>query len=321
MEPTTLQEAVVFFSDPVNCREWIVPRRWPDGVTCPRCGGKSVNFLEKYNRWQCGTRHASRQFTVKTGTIFEDSPLGIDKWLMAMWQVVNDRNGISSYEVSRMIGVSQKSTWFMDHRIRHALNRGSFEKMLGGEGKFVEADETFVGGRAINMHKKVRIRRMQGKRGGADAGGKTIVMGILERGGEVRTKVLSNRKKPAVQAELRKHVQAGSAIFTDELQSYHDLSDYQHEVINHAAEYVKGNVHTNGMENFWSLVKRALKGTYISVEPFHLFRYPDEQMYRYNNRKDENGEKISDFERFDRAVRQIVGKRLTWDALTGQEAV
>jgi transposase-like protein len=321
MKPTTLQEAVIFFSDPVNCREWIVPRRWPEGVICPRCGGKSVKFLEKYNRWQCGARHASRQFTVKTGTIFEDSPLGIDKWLMAMWQVVNDRNGISSYEMARTIGVSQKSTWFMDHRIRHALNRGSFETMLGGEGKFIEADETFVGGKAINMHKKVRIRRMGGKRGGADAGGKTIVMGMLERGGEVRTKVLSNRKKPAVQGELRKHVQAGSAIFTDELQSYHQLTDYQHEVINHAVECVRGNVHTNGMENFWSLVKRALKGTYISVEPFHLFRYLDEQMYRYNNRKDENGDKVSDFERFDRAVRQIVGKRLTWDTLTGQEAV
>src|SRR6185312_5580578 len=290
-------------------------------VTCPRCGSANVSYMSKYDRWQCGARHKSRQFTVKTGTIFEQSPLGIDKWLMAMWQVVNDRNGISSYEVSRMIGVSQKSTWFMDHRIRHALNRGSFETKLGGEGKFVEADETFVGGKAINMHKKVRIRRMQGKRGGADAGGKVIVMGMLERGGEVRTKVLSNRKKAAVQGELRKHVQAGSAIFTDELQSYADLTDYEHQVINHAVKYVDGNIHTNGMENFWSLVKRALKGTYISVEPFHLFRYLDEAMYSYNNRKDENGDKLSDFERFDRAVRQIVGKRLTWDDLTGLEAV
>jgi transposase-like protein len=273
MEPTTLQEAVVFFSDTDNCREWILPRRWPNGVICPRCGSQNVSFMPKYNRWQCGARHASRQFTVKTGTIFEDSPLGIDKWLMAMWQVVNDRNGISSYEVARMIGVTQKSAWFMDHRIRHALHKGTFETMLGGEGKIVEADESFFGGKAINMHKDVRIRRMKGKRGGADAGGKVIVMGMLERGGEVRTKVLSNRKKPAVQGELRKHVQAGSAIFTDELQSYANMTEYQHEVINHAIAYVRGNVHTNGMENFWSLVKRALKGTYISVEPFHLFRY------------------------------------------------
>ncbi len=281
-EPTTLQEAIKYFADPTNCREYLVARRWADGVACPRCGSKNVTFYEKYNRWHCREKHKAPQFTLKTGTIMEDSPISLDKWMMAMWQIVNCRNGISSYEVHRAIGISQKSAWFLDHRIRYALHRGTFETMLGGEGKFVEADETFVGGKAINMHKKVRIRRMGGKRGGADAGGKTIVRGILERSGEVRTKVLSNRKKPAVQAELRKHVQAGSAIFTDELQSYHDLSDYQHEVINHAVKYVEGNIHTNGMENFWSLVKRALKGTYISIEPFHLFRYLDEQMYRYN---------------------------------------
>jgi transposase-like protein len=253
MEPTTLQEAVLFFSDTDNCREWILARRWPNGVECPRCGSTNVSFMPKYNRWQCGSRHASRQFTVKTETIFEDSPLGIDKWLMAMWQVVNDRNGISSYELSRMIGVSQKSTWFMDHRIRHALHRGTFETKLGGEAKFVEADETFVGGKVRNMHKDRKVRAQKS----GQKGDKTIVMGILERGGEVRTKVLSNHKRHAVQSELNQHVQVGSALFTDQLQSYADLTDFEHKVINHAIEYVRGNVHTNGMENFWSLVKRA----------------------------------------------------------------
>jgi len=310
MEPTTLQEAIVYFSDPVRCREWIIPRRWPDGVTCPRCGSKNVSFLEKYNRWQCGSRHASRQFTVKTGTIFEDSPVGLDKWLMAMWQVVNDKNGISSYEVHRAIGVSQKTAWFLDHRIRHALTTGSIDK-LSGE---IEADETFVGGLARNMHKDKRAQKITGT-GGKD---KTIVMGILERGGKVRASVVPTRRKAHVQAEIRKHVQAGSALYTDALKSYDGLNEFEHGVVDHAVQYVDGKIHTNGMENFWSLLKRGLKGTYISVEPFHLFRYLDEQVYRYNHRKDDSGAPLNDFDRFDLAVRQIVGKRLTWDHLTGK---
>jgi transposase-like protein len=309
MEPTTLQEAIVYFSDPVRCREWIVPRRWPEGVICPRCGSQKVSFLEKYNRWQCGARHANRQFTVKTGTIFEDSPIGLDKWLMAMWQVVNDKNGISSYEVHRAIGVSQKTAWFLDHRIRHALTMGSIDK-LSGE---IEADETFIGGLARNMHADKRAQKITGT-GGKD---KTIVMGILERGGKVRASVVPTRRKAHVQAEIRKHVEAGSALFTDSLKSYDGLNEFEHQVVDHAIEYVRGKIHTNGMENFWSLLKRGLKGTYISVEPFHLFRYIDEQVYRYNHRKDETGAPLNDFDRFDLAVRQIVGKRLTWDHLTG----
>ena len=313
MEPTTLQEAIVYFADPKNCREWIVPRRWPDGVECPRCGSKNVSFMEKYNRWQCGARHKSRQFTVKTGTIFEDSPVGLDKWLMAMWQVVNDKNGISSYEVHRAIGVSQKTAWFLDHRIRHALTMGTIDK-LSGE---IEADETFIGGLARNMHADKKARKITGT-GGKD---KTMVMGILERGGKVRASVVPTRRRHHVQGEIRKHVEAGSAIFTDSLKSYEGLSEFEHQVVDHAIEYVRGNIHTNGMENFWSLLKRGLKGTYISVEPFHLFRYIDEQAWRYNHRKDEAGEPLKDFDRFDIAVRQIVGKRLTWDHLTGKEAV
>src|ERR1700723_2092245 len=176
MEPVlnTLQEAIVYFSDATNCREYVVARRWADGVTCPRCGSKSVKFLEKYNRWQCGARHASRQFTAKTGTIFEDSPLGLDKWLMAMWQIVNCKNGISSYEIARATGVTQKTAWFMDHRIRVALGMESPDKLSG----HVEADETFIGGKARNMHAGKRAARITG-RGGND---KTAVIGILERG-------------------------------------------------------------------------------------------------------------------------------------------
>jgi transposase-like protein len=315
-EPTTLQEAVVYFSDPINCLAYLVARRWPDGVTCPRCGSYNVLFLEKYNRWHCRQKHDAPQFTLKTGTIFEDSPLGLDKWLAAMWQVVNSRNGISSCETARAIGITQKSAWFMDHRIRFALHEGTFDKMLSGE---VEADETFIGQKARNMHKDVRARKITGT-GGKD---KTMVMGILERGkdgksSKVRTSVVSNRKKKALQSEVRKHVEAGSAIYTDALKSYDGLDEFQHGVVDHAVQYVDGKIHTNGLENFWSLLKRGLHGTYIAVEPFHLFRYLDEQSFRYNNRKDEAGELLTDADRFDLAVRQIVGKRLTFDQLTGK---
>jgi transposase-like protein len=308
-EPDTLQDAVVYFSSPENCRKYLVAHRWPDGVTCPRCGSKNVLFQEKYNRWQCGSKHDLRQFTSKTGTIFEDSPLSLDKWLLAMWQVVNCKNGVSSYEIHRAIGVTQKSAWFMDHRIRVALGMAKPDKLTGE----VEADETFIGQKARNMHASVRARKITGT-GGKD---KTMVMGILERGkdgkpSQVRTKVVGNRRKRALQAEVREHVQAGSAIYTDALKSYEGLDEFRHEVVDHAIEYVRGNVHTNGCENFWSLLKRGLHGTYVSVEPFHLFRYLDEQTFRFNNRK------LSDRERFALAVDGIVGKRLTFDQLTGK---
>jgi transposase-like protein len=305
-EPATLQEAILYFSSPDNCRDYLVARRWPDGVTCPRCESKSVKFQAKHNRWQCAGHHDRRQFTLKTGTIFEDSAIGLDKWLAAMWQVVNCKNGISSYEVHRTIGVTQKTAWFMDHRIRFALGMSPVDK-LSGE---VEADETFIGGKARNMHLTIRKRRITGT-GTKD---KTAVMGILERGGKVRTMVVPNRKKAALQSEVRKHVEAGAALYTDALLSYEGLAtDFAHQVVDHAVQYVDGKVHTNGLENYWALLKRGLSGTYISVEPFHLFRYLDEQTFRYNHR-----EGFRDGDRFDAAVRQIVGKRLTLDQLTGK---
>jgi transposase-like protein len=304
-EPKTLQEAVLYFSDPTHCREYLVARRWPNGVTCPRCGGQNVLFLEKYNRWHCRAKHEAPQFTLKTGTIMEDSPIGLDKWLTAMWMIVNCKNGISSYEIHRDLGITQKSAWFLDHRIRLALTCGSFEKLSG----HVEADETFIGGKARNMHIAKRKRRITGT-GGKD---KTAVMGILERGGKVRTTVIPNRRKTALQAEVKKHVEAGAALYTDALLSYEGLEgDYADQVIDHAVKYVDGNVHTNGLENFWSLLNRTIAGTYVSVEPFHLFRYLDEQAYRFNNRK------MTDAERFDMAVKGIVGKRLTFAEVTGK---
>jgi transposase-like protein len=230
--------------------------------------------------------------------------------------IVNCKNGISSCEVARDLNVTQKTAWFLDHRIRFALHNGTFENMMAGE---VEADETFIGGKSRNMHRDVRNRKITGT-GGKD---KTAVMGILERGkdgkpSKVRTKIVANRKKSALQSEVRKHVEAGSALYTDDLNSYKGLTEFEHGVVDHAVKYVDGRVHTNGLENFWSLLKRGLNGTYVSVEPFHLFRYLDEQAYRYNERKYEDGTPMSDFERFKLACSKVVGKRLTWDVLTGK---
>jgi transposase-like protein len=305
--PQTLQEAIVYFSDQENCLSYLVARRpeWKEGVVCPVCGSTKVGFLKKQLRWQCSARHPKRQFSVKVGTIFEDSPLGLEKWLPAMWLILNCKNGISSCEIARALGVTQKTAWFMLHRIRLA-QQGKQGGKLAGE---VEVDETFIGGKTRNMHKDKKARVITGT-GGKD---KTIVMGMLERGGNVRAIVLDDRKKKTLQANLKEHVEAGAAIFTDELKSYDGLEDnFQHQVINHAVEYVNGNVHTNAMENFWSLLKRGLHGTYISVEPFHLFRYIDEQAFRFNDRK------MTDAERFDIGVREIVGKRRTYAELIGK---
>jgi len=309
-EPTSLQEAIEYFSNPENCREYVVARRWPNGVECPTCGCKDVIFLANQNRWQCRNKHSKRQFSLKTGTIYEDSPLGLDKWLVATWLVSNCKNGISSCEVGRALGITQKTAWFMDHRIRFSLGMGPGNKLSGQ----VEADETFIGGKARNMHKDKRAEKITGT-GGKD---KVAVMGILERGSKatgskVRVRVVDNTKKKTLQSQIRDHVLAGSAVFTDARKSYEGLDDFQHEVIDHAVEYARGEVHTNGLENLWSLLKRGIHGTYVSVEPFHLFRYLDEQAFRYNNRKG-----LNDGERFDIAVRRIVGKRLTWDVLTGK---
>ncbi|MDQ2945468.1 MAG: IS1595 family transposase [Acidobacteriota bacterium] len=310
--PRTLQDAIRHFSDYENCKQFMINLRWPDGtVRCPHCGSDHVTYLDKARVWKCYSKHDRPRFSLKTGTIFEDSPISLDKWLTAAWLIVNCRNGISSYEVHRDIRITQKSAWFMDHRIRFALHSGSFEKMLSGE---VEADETFIGGKARNMHKEKRVEKITGT-GGKD---KAMVFGILQRGGKIRTKVVENRKKKSLQAEVREHVEAGSALYTDALKSYEGLDEFEHQVVDHAVEYVRGQVHTNGLENFWSLVKRGLNGTYVSVEPFHLFRYLDEQAFRYNNRKGDAGEKVTDFDRFKMAMSQIVGKRLTWKQLTGK---
>jgi transposase-like protein len=310
--PKTLQEAILYFADYENCRRFMIELRWADGkVRCPQCGSDKVTYLANAKLYKCYGDHPKPKFSMKVGTIFEDSPIGLDKWLSGLWLLVNCKNGISSYEIGRDLGISQKSAWHLAHRLRFALHHGSFEKFSG----HIEADETFIGGKARNMHASKRARRITGT-GGKD---KVPVMGILERGkdgksSKVRTTVVPNRKKHAIQSEVRKHVEAGSALYSDALRSYDGLEgEYAHQVIDHAMQYVDGNVHTNSLENFWSLLKRSISGTYVSVEPYHLFRYLDEQAYRFNSRKE-----MDDFDRFKLAASQIVGKRLTWNEVTGK---
>ncbi len=312
--PKTLQQAVVFFNEPQNCIDYLVARRWPNGVTCPTCGRDDVRYLVNQRKWQCKSVHKQRQFSVKVGTIFEDSPLGLDKWLVAVWMIVNNKNGKSSYEMARDLGVMQKTAWFMEHRIRLAMQSGSFLKKLTGH---VEIDETFIGGKARNMHKSVVAKRVAEfatpLTGRNQNIGKVAVMGLLERHGEVRTAIVMNTKRGSLQSEITKHVESGSCVYTDALRSYNQLGqEYVHNVINHAEKYVDGQIHTNGIENFWSLLKRSIRGTYVSVQPFHLFRYLDEQSFRFNSRQG------NDSDRFQRAMEQITGKRVTYSELIGK---
>jgi hypothetical protein len=311
MTPKTFLEAVRFFSDPQTCLEFLVALRWPRGVKCPQCGSKKVTFLENAKLWKCRNAHPKQKFSAKVGTIFEDSPIGLDKWFAAMWLASNCKNGISSYEISRALGVTQKTAWFMLRRIRLAMQDCSIEKMKGR----VEADETFIGGLARNMHKSKK------KHLGTGGAGKAAVMGLLERNSperesRVRCKVLPNVRRFQLDSTVRENVEKGSEVITDAFPSYAKLNDeFVHQVIDHAESYAQGHVHTNGLENFWSLLKRGIKGTYVSVEPFHLFRYLDEQAFRFNERKD------TDAGRFSKALRGIVGKGLRYAKLIGGEGI
>jgi len=292
-------------------------RRWKNGVACPTCGRKDVAFVPSRRLWQCKTRHPKAQFSIKTGTVLEDSPLGLEKWLPVMWMVANCKNGVSSWEIHRSLGVSQKAAWFMLHRIRLGMQDKDSGGKIGGPDSTVEIDETFIGGKARNIHKAKR-RRLSDGIGMQGGHGKTVVIGALERGGKVKTRVIGDRKYPAVYGAVRDFVERGSAIMTDEFSGYSGLAtEYQHQFVNHLEKYVDGQIHTQGMENFWALLKRSLKGTYVAVEPFHLSRYVDEQVFRYNHRKD-GDRKLTNADRFATLMSQVGGHRLTYSDLTGK---
>lgn len=316
--PQTLLDAVRYFADPDVCVDFVAAMRWPGGVECPHCKGKKVSYLSTRRIWKCMNRECHQQFSVKTFSVFEDSPLPLDKWMLAVWLVVNCKNGVSSWEIHRDLHVTQKTAWFMLHRIRLALKRGFWGKMGGEDGGPVEVDEAFIGPKPQKMHRARRLRMKTAENGYA----KTIVMGMLDRDSrQVRAMVVPDVQRGTLQAAILNNVQKKSKVYTDGATAYDDLNErsakYVHETVNHVDEYVRGQVHTNGIENFWSLLRRSLTGTYVAVEPFHMERYLDEQVYRFNNRATRDNP-LNDFDRFALALSQIAWKRLTYAELTGK---
>lgn len=302
--PKTLIEAVVYFSDFHVCHSYMMSIKWPAGkVICPECSNSEVGQIKSRLMFQCKNKECRKQFSTKVGTIFEDSALPLSKWFVAVWLIANCKHGASSSELARAVGVTQKTGWHMLHRISLAMQANSFRKLCGE----VESDETFIGGKAKNMHRSKRRAKIS-RRGGA---GKAIVHGVLERGGEIRTTVVPDQKRHTLQTVVRRYVEKGADVFTDSIKSYEGLADeYVHKKIDHAISYVERRVHTTGIENFWLLLKRSLGGTYVAVAVWNLFRYVDEQAWRFNNRK------FTDSVRFSLAMRSVVGRRLTWNGLT-----
>jgi transposase-like protein len=325
--PKTLQEAILFFADEEKAHDVLVQMRWPTGkVECPHCKsmriGKMVFTLHKSRSqkpenegkmlsrrvWNC--KKCKKQFSAKVGTIFADSALGLDKWLPALWMLTNAKNGVSSYEIHRALHITQKSAWFVGHRLRLALKEGTFEMMKG----IVEGDEAWLGGASKNMHGERRKRLMRGHNNLSQS----IVQGLLERSqrkacSRVKLNIVPNTGSGTLQNNVRQYVLKGTHVFTDAYPAYRGLRrDFQHKFVDHAVQYVRGAVHTNGLENFWSLLKRMVKGTYICPSPVHLSRYLDEQSYRFNERKGK------DADRFEKALAAIAGKRITYKELIGE---
>lgn len=314
--PRTLLEAVRYFSDLRVCFQAMIPVKWPDGKpTCPKCGSDNIGFVASRSLLQCrnkvNEKRCGKQFSVKVGTIFEDSPLGLDKWFVAVWCVANMKNGISSCELARALGIRQPSAWFMLHRIRLAMKTPAFRK-LNGE---VEGDETFIGGKAANMHKRKRESKIKGR----GPVGKAIVQGLLERTAgdnvsQVRAMTIPTTEGEELQINVLRNVEPQSHFYTDAAPGYMALGwRYYHAAIDHLTKYVEGRVHVNGLENFWCLLKRTIKGTYVAVAEFHLDRYLDEQTFRFNFRD------LTDGLRFNRVLASTVGRRVTYRQLTARD--
>lgn len=308
--PKTLQQAIQYFTDEQICIDAVASMRWPNGPECPHCDEPKPYYLATQKRWKC--RKCRKQFSVKVGTIFEDSPITLQKWLPALWLICNNKNGVSSWELHRALSVTQKTAWFMLHRLRLAMRRNTIQKLDGGP---VEVDETYIGGQKRFMHASKRRRMVQGGK----AENKTMVVGFLDRElRQVRARVIPNAKRETLQNEILNLVSRGAKVYTDDAPAYDRWrEDFVHEVVNKTESYVRGQVHVNGIENFWSLLKRTLRGTYVAVEPFHLDRYLDEQIFRYENRATKDNP-LTDADRFVAALAQVVGRRVTYKELTGK---
>jgi hypothetical protein len=304
--PRNLIEAVKYFDDLDVCTDFVAKLRWPEGPVCPRCEGTVHSYISTRRVWKCSD--CKKQYSVKKGTIFEDSPIGLDKWLVSVWLIANSKNGISSHELGRSVGLTQKSAWFVLHRIRLAMKIGSFDKFDGT----VEVDETFVGGKIANMHP---AKKEAAKKNGRY--NKTVVAGALNRNtngdpSQVRANVIRKTNGATLIHNVHRYVEKGATVYTDGHPAYDTLgNEYDHDTVDHMIEYARGRVTTNGIENFWSLLKRGLHGTYVSAAPFHLFRYVDERVFTFNERGD------SDLGRFRTVLSQISGRHLTYDELIG----
>lgn len=302
-------EAVRQFADPQVAHDFFVQLRWPNGVACPRmgCGSAEVAYLAKQRRWYCN--ECKRQFTAKLGTIFEDSPIGFDKWLPAFWLIASNRNGISSHELGRALHVTQRTAWFMLQRIRLAMEDDAFDFLKGT----VEADETYIGGKWENRSNRERMSRTS-KSQWADS--KTPVFGIVERKGRVRAWKVPNLTHKTLLPKLRASIHPDATLYTDSATLYTHINEFflTHSSVNHTLrEYVRGEVHTNNIESFWAVLKRTIGGTYTHVSPRHLDRYLAEQVFRFDERRNTDGP------RFAKAAKGADGKRLTYKALTAKE--
>ena len=306
--PETMIEAVRQFADAEKAHDFGVQMRWPTGVACPlECGSVKVSYMPKRRRWYCND--CKGQFTAKVGTIFEDSPIGFDKWLPAIWLISSNRNGISSYEIARALKVTQKTAWFMMHRIRTALESDDTTPLTGT----VEADEAYIGGSWEKMNRKRRARvEATGKTARAS---KAAVFGMVQRGGKVRAFAVDDTQHRTLLPKLRASIHHDATLYTDKSSLYTHANEFflHHSAVDHhLEEWVRGNVHTNNIECFWAVLKRTIGGTYIHVNPRHLDRYLAEQVFRFDERENQDGP------RFVKATKRADGRRLTYRGLTAK---
>jgi len=289
---TNLVELIEQFKSEDRCRELLEMLRWPAGVCCVRCGNTSVSKLQKRNQYECnGCRY---QFSVTAGTVFHDSHLPLWKWFLATYLICEAKKGLSANQLKRMLGVSYKTAWYLSHRIREAMKSDTSQKLRG----IVEADETFVGGKYDRRRKR-------------EPNAKPCVVGVIQRGGDVRASKVPSRGARAIATFLKESVEPGTTLMTDEYAGYQKVGKlYKHNSVNHSKlEYVEGLTHTNSIENFWSLFKRGLVGSFHKVSEKHLDRYLDEFTYRFNGREDE--------QLFQNTLRNMVkGEILTFEKLT-----